>query len=103
MIEVQISEVDINKVAVGQKATVTFDAIANKEYTGYVSSISSSGEEDENGVVQFSVWVKLEDADDQVKPGFTSVVTLSLRKCKMHSWCLMMPSSAAMVRIWLSL
>jgi len=76
MIEVQISEVDINKVAVGQKATVTFDAIANKEYTGYVSSISSSGEEDENGVVQFSVWVKLEDADDQVKPGFTSVVSI---------------------------
>lgn len=76
MIEVQISEVDINKVAVGQKATITFDAIANKEYTGYVSSISSSGAEDSNGVVQFSVWVKVDDADDQVKPGFTSVVSI---------------------------
>jgi HlyD family secretion protein len=76
MIEVQISEVDINKVAVGQKATVTFDAISGKEYSGYISSISSSGEEDTNGVVQFSVWVKLDDADDQVKPGFTSVVSI---------------------------
>lgn len=76
MIEVQISEVDINKVAVGQKAKITFDAIANKEYSGYVSSISSSGVEDDNGVVQFSVWVKVDDADDQVKPGFTSVVSI---------------------------
>ncbi len=76
MIEVQISEVDINKIAVGQKANITFDAIANKEYTGYVSSISSSGAEDSNGVVQFSVWVKLDNADDQVKPGFTSTVSI---------------------------
>jgi len=76
MVEVQISEVDINKVAVGQKTVITFDAIANKEYTGYVSSISTSGGADDNGVVQFSVWVKVDDADDQAKPGFTSVVSI---------------------------
>ena len=75
-VEVSISEVDINKVMVGQKAIVTFDAISNKEYSGYVESISSSGEEDSNGVVQFSVVAKVEDADDQVKPGFTSVVSI---------------------------
>ncbi len=75
-VEVSISEVDINKVMVGQKAIVTFDAISNKEYSGYVESISSSGEEDSNGVVQFSVVVKVENADGQVKPGFTSVVSI---------------------------
>ncbi len=76
MVEVQISEVDINKVAVGQKAIITFDAIANKEYSGYISSISTSGETDDNGIVQFSVWVKVDDADEQVKTGFTSVVSI---------------------------
>jgi len=76
MVEVSISEVDINKVAVGQPAVITFDAISNKKYSGYVSSISSSGEEDANSIVQFSVWVKVDDADDQVKPGFTSVVSI---------------------------
>jgi len=76
MVEVQISEVDINKVAVGQKTVITFDAIANKKYSGYVSSISKSGETDSNGVVQFSVWVKVDDADEQVKTGFTSVVSI---------------------------
>ncbi len=76
MVEVSISEVDINKIAVGQRAVITFDAISNKEYSGYVSSISSSGSEDDNSVVQFSVWVKVDDADEQVKPGFTSVVSI---------------------------
>ena len=76
MVEVSISEVDINKVAVGQRAVITFDAISNKKYTGYVSSISSSGEEDENGIVQFSVWVKVDDSDEKVRPGFTSVVSI---------------------------
>ena len=76
MVEVSISEVDINKVAVGQKAIITFDAISNKEYSGYVSSVADSGSEDSNSVVQFSVWVKVEDADDQVKPGFSSVVSI---------------------------
>lgn len=76
MVEVSISEVDINKVQVGQMAVVTFDAIANKVYSGYVDSISSSGSTDSNGVVQFSVWVKVDDVDDNVHPGFTSVVSI---------------------------
>jgi HlyD family secretion protein len=75
-VEVSISEVDVNKVEVGQAAVITFDAISNKEYSGYVESISSAGVEDSNSVVQFSVIVKVEDPDDQVKPGFTSVVSI---------------------------
>lgn len=76
MVEVSISEVDINKVKVGQRAVITFDAIANKQYSGYVESISSSGGADDNNVVQFSVWVKVEDVDEKVHPGFTSVVSI---------------------------
>ena len=76
MVEVLISEVDVNKVKVGQKAVITFDAIPNTEYAGYVESISSSGSEDANSIVQFSVWVKVEDTDAQVKPGFTSVASI---------------------------
>jgi len=76
MVNVSISEVDINKVMVGQKAVITFDAIADKVYSGFVDSIATAGVEDSNGVVQFSVWVKVEDSDSQVKPGFTSVVSI---------------------------
>jgi HlyD family secretion protein len=76
MIRIPVSEVDINNIHIGQEATITFDAISNKEYTGYVSSVADAGEEDNNSMVQFDIWVKLEEEDDQVKPGFTSVVSI---------------------------
>jgi len=73
MVDVYVSEVDINKIETGQPAILTFDALANQEYSGFVDSISSAGT-DESGVVEFRVSVKVEDADEAVRPGFTSVV-----------------------------
>lgn len=76
IVKVSVSEVDVNKVKVRQKASITFDALANQEYSGFVESIASAGAEDSNGIIQFSVVVKVENTDDQVKPGFTSVVSI---------------------------
>ncbi|MDO9545526.1 MAG: efflux RND transporter periplasmic adaptor subunit, partial [Pelolinea sp.] len=75
MVDIYVSEVDINKVETGQPVILTFDALTNQKYTGFVDSISSAGS-DESGVVEFRVSVKLEDADGAVKPGFTSVVSI---------------------------
>ena len=75
VVEVAVSEVDINKVSEGQKAIVTFDALPEKEYEGEVSSISAAGSDD-SGVVEFNVTVKVLNADADVKPGFTSVVSI---------------------------
>ena len=76
LVRVSVGQDDINKIQVGQEAVVTFDAVAKKEYTGFVQTISSSGEANSNGVVQYAVDVKLEDADVDVKPGFTAVVSI---------------------------
>ncbi len=75
MVDIYVSEVDINKVENDQIVILTFDALANQEYSGFVESISSAGT-NESGVVEFRVSVKLEDADEVVKPGFTSVVSI---------------------------
>ena len=75
IVEVAVSEVDINKVSEGQKAVVTFDALPDKEYEGEVNSISSAGSDD-SGVVEFNVTVKVLNADADVKPGFTAVVSI---------------------------
>ena len=75
VVEVAVSEVDINKVSEGQKAVVTFDALPEKEYEGEVNSISAAGSDD-SGVVEFNVTVKVLNADADVKPGFTSVVSI---------------------------
>lgn len=76
LVEVPISQADINKIQVGQPTALSFDAIPLKDYTGFVQSISEAGITDSNGVVQFTAAVKLEDADEDVKPGFTAVVSI---------------------------
>lgn len=75
MVDVYISEIDINKVAIGQRAILTFDALPNKEFQGIIESISSVGTDD-NGVVEFRVQVALVDTDPSVLPGFTAVVSI---------------------------
>ena len=75
VVEIYVSEVDINDISNGLPAVLTFDAISGKEYEGLVQSISAAGS-DESGVVEFRVDVKVLTADENVKPGFTAVVSV---------------------------
>ena len=76
IIEVSIPQSDINKIEVGQTAVISFDAVYKKEYTGFVQSVDQEGTVDTNGVVQFVVEIRMEDADEDIKPGFTAVVSI---------------------------
>lgn len=75
LVDVQVSEVDINNVEVGQTAELTFDAILNQTYHGKVVQVGQSGETVQ-GVVSFTVTVELSDADELVKPGMTTAVNI---------------------------
>jgi len=75
VISVQVVEIDINHVQIGQTATITFDAIPNKTYTGTVTKTDLSGTVAQNSVT-FSVTVQLTDADALVKPGMGANVTI---------------------------
>ncbi len=81
LVDVQVSEVDINNVAVGQPVTLTFDAIQGKPYNGLVSEVSQAGEV-ASGAVNFTVTVKMIDADVQVKPGMTAAVNITVKQIK---------------------
>ncbi len=61
LVDVQITEVDINRVKVGQPAKMTFDAISGKEYNGKVTEVANFGVT-QQGVVNFTVTVELTDA-----------------------------------------
>lgn len=76
IVEVSINQANINKIEVGQEAILTFDAVSRKEYTGFVLSVDEDGTVNTNGVVQFYAEIKIEDADEDVKPGFTAVVNI---------------------------
>jgi RND family efflux transporter, MFP subunit len=75
LVDVKVSEVDINNVTMGQSVTLTFDAILGKEYHGEVIEVTQAGTSDQ-GVVNFTVTVELTDADSMVKPGMTAAVNI---------------------------
>jgi HlyD family secretion protein len=75
LVDVKVSEVDINNVTMGQPVTLTFDAILGKEYHGDVIEVTQAGTADQ-GVVNFTVTVELTDADSMVKPGMTAAVNI---------------------------
>ena len=70
-VDVEISEVDINRIQVGQDTTVNFDAIVGKDYHGKVKEVAPVGTVNQ-GVVNFIVTLELNDSDQQVKPGMTA-------------------------------
>jgi multidrug efflux pump subunit AcrA (membrane-fusion protein) len=68
---VALSESDISKVAVGQPATVTMDALSGVELAAHVSSISTIGTAS-NGVVSYDATLALDQVDPRVKPGMSA-------------------------------
>jgi HlyD family secretion protein len=81
IVDVEISEVDINSIAVGQPVTLTFDAILGSEYNGEVIQVTQAGSIVQ-GVVNFTVTVRITDADEQVKPGMTAAVNITVKELK---------------------
>jgi HlyD family secretion protein len=78
LVDVQVSEVDINNVTVGQPAVVTFDAVLGRGYHGKVVDVSRVGTSVQS-VVNFNVTVELTDPDADVKPGMTASVTVTIQ------------------------
>jgi HlyD family secretion protein len=74
-VDVDVSEVDINSVQVGQDANLTFDAILNKTYQAKVTEVGEVGVS-QQGVINFTVTVEVLEADEQVKPGLTAAVNI---------------------------
>jgi HlyD family secretion protein len=75
LVDVSVSEVDINRVRVGQEVSLSFDAILDKLYKGKVVEVSRVGSSTQ-GIVDFIVTVELSDPDEQVKPGMTAAVNM---------------------------
>ena len=75
LVDLEVSEVDINQIKEGQKVTLTFDAILAAEYNGEVVEVAYVGTEIQ-GMVSFKVTVELLDVDDNIKPGMTSAVNI---------------------------
>jgi HlyD family secretion protein len=73
MVDVGVSEVDINKISPGQPAFLEFDAVLGKQYEGEVVEVSPVGIP-QQGLVSFEVTIRIADPDQDVRPGLTAAV-----------------------------
>ncbi len=81
LVDVEVSEIDINSIAVDQTVEVSFDAVQGKTYQGVVVEVGRVGAVIQ-GAVNFTVTVALTDIDAAVKPGMTAAVTIFVKEIK---------------------
>lgn len=74
-LSVNVDEMDILSIEAGQKATVTFDAIENKEYEGEITSIDKNGTTS-NGTTKYPVEITL-TKEDSMMSGMNASVTIT--------------------------
>lgn len=65
--QVQVNEVDIANVSVGQKVSLTFNAIDGLTATGKVEKVDSLGTST-SGVVSYDVTIDFDSLDERIKP-----------------------------------
>ncbi|NLV19493.1 MAG: HlyD family efflux transporter periplasmic adaptor subunit [Bacteroidetes bacterium] len=68
-----VNEIDVSKVAAGQKVEVMVDAFPDKKYDGTVLSVANIGEQLPNADAKvFEVIVKLNESDEILRPSMTT-------------------------------
>ena len=68
-----VNEIDIRKIAIGQKVDVTLDSDPSKKFAGTVSQVANVGEQRPNNDAKvFEVKVLLSNPDTTVRPGMTT-------------------------------
>ena len=88
--EISLNEVDVAQVKVGQKATLTFDAIPDITITGQVAEVDAVGTVSQ-GVVTYNVKIGFDTQDERIKPGM-SVSAAIVTDAKPNA--LLVPNSA---------
>ena len=84
-VSVQVNEMDISKVSVGQAARATFSALPNVELDATVTRIATVSSSDASSavsayggsVVTYAVDLLIPNPDPSLKPGMTASVTIS--------------------------
>jgi HlyD family secretion protein len=74
-VDMQVSELSIDQIKVGQPVQLTFDAIANKTYDGQITQVGAVGT-NSSGVVNYTVTAKVTNPDAQVRSGMTASVNI---------------------------
>lgn len=74
---INLNEIDIVKVKLGQKTFITFDAIDNLIVEGVVSYIDATGTVNQ-GVVSYNVKISFDSKDERIKPGMSMSASINI-------------------------
>lgn len=78
ILSVNVDELDINSVELGQEAAVTFDAIDGESFSGTVTSIDDTATVN-GGVAKYSVRITI-PKDDRMRQGMNASATITVEK-----------------------
>ncbi len=80
--QLDVDELDIKKVEVGQEVVITADAVEGKNYSGIVENVSVNGTIGTNGVTTYPVKVRISDFDDNLLPGMNIEATITVKEAE---------------------
>jgi RND family efflux transporter MFP subunit len=92
-VEVTVSELDVEQIAVGQEVTLTLDALPDLTFVGRVADVAFMGSSNQ-GVITYPVTVVLDDPDPALRPGMTTAVSIVVER---HEDVVIVPNRALQV------
>jgi len=92
-VQVDVSELDVNRIVVGQEATLTLDAVPDQTFVGRVAEVAFLGSVNQ-GVVTYPVTVVIDRPDASLKPGMTAAVSIAT---DLREGVLLVPNRAVFV------
>jgi multidrug efflux pump subunit AcrA (membrane-fusion protein) len=75
IITANLTEIDVPTIKVGQKATITFDGIKDKTFTGKVAAVDRIGSIS-NGVTSYPVTISLDTQVSEVLPNMSAAANI---------------------------
>ena len=90
IVSVNLSEIDVSQVEIGQKATITLDGITDKTFIGEIIGIDRIGETT-SGVTQYPAIIRLDSSSREILPNMTVTANIIIDR---KENVLLIPSSA---------
>lgn len=84
---VNLAEIDVPNVELGQMTQIAIDALQGKSFTGVVEQIAPINREDDQDVVNYPVTIRLTgSALEDVRPGMNAVATIENKNMIQNEW-----------------
>jgi macrolide-specific efflux system membrane fusion protein len=79
IVSVNLSEIDVSRVEIGQKAIITLDSIPDKTFTGEVVGVDRIGQTT-SGVTQYTAIIQLDSSSPEILPNMAATASIVIER-----------------------